>query len=102
MDVVEQLVQGDELRPFDVPVCLLALTLEIQRVGETLVEQLDDLLPGGRWQVVAGGEQGIGGGGGAHARSSIQGGDGVRQAVYAGSARTESAASAPPSGRRPR
>ena len=33
-ELVEQLVQGDEIRAFDIPVRLLDLGIQIQRVGE--------------------------------------------------------------------
>src|SRR4030095_5189285 len=38
---VEELVERDEARPFDVPVRLLGLEREVEGVGELLVEKLD-------------------------------------------------------------
>ena len=43
VDLVEQLVQGDEVRPLDVPVGLLGLRLQVDAVGQPRVEQLDHL-----------------------------------------------------------
>ena len=43
VDLVEQLVQGDEVRPLDVPVGLLGLRLQVDAVGQPGVEQLDHL-----------------------------------------------------------
>ena len=43
VDLVEQLVQRDEIRPLDVPVSLLDLRLQVDGVGQAGVEQLDDL-----------------------------------------------------------
>jgi hypothetical protein len=40
VEVVEQLMQGDELRSLDVPVGLLGLELEVDGVGEAGIEQL--------------------------------------------------------------
>ena len=40
---VEQFVQGDEVRPFHVPVRLLGLELQIDRVRQAGVQDLDDL-----------------------------------------------------------
>src|SRR5256885_10563325 len=38
---VEQFVQRDEVGPFHVPVRLLRLELEVDRVGQSLVQQVD-------------------------------------------------------------
>ena len=43
VDLVEQLAQGDEVRPLDVPVSLLDLGLQVLAVGQPGVEQLDRL-----------------------------------------------------------
>jgi hypothetical protein len=40
-DLVEELVEGDELRALDIPVGLFGLEAEIKRVGEMLIEQCD-------------------------------------------------------------
>jgi hypothetical protein len=42
-DLVEQLVQADEIRAFDVPVRLLELSLEVERIREALVQEIDQL-----------------------------------------------------------
>ena len=47
VDLVEQLVQRDECRPLHVPMRLLALGLEIDAVGEPLIEEADDFAPAG-------------------------------------------------------
>src|SRR5213076_1980182 len=47
VNLVEQLVQGDELGPLDVPVSLLRLQLQVDRVGQSLVQQVDHLAAGG-------------------------------------------------------
>ena len=52
VDLVEQLVQGDEVRPLDVPVGLLGLRLQVHAVGQPGIEQLDRLDAGGLGQVV--------------------------------------------------
>ena len=52
VDLVEQLVQGDEVRPLDVPVGLLGLRLQVDAVGQPCVEQLDHLDAGRLGQVV--------------------------------------------------
>jgi hypothetical protein len=41
-DLVEELVERDEVRPLHVPVGLLRLGLQIDRVRETSVQQLDE------------------------------------------------------------
>jgi hypothetical protein len=38
---IEQIVQSNEVRSLDVPVRLLCLQMQIDRIGEMLVEQLD-------------------------------------------------------------
>src|ERR1051325_8355349 len=43
IDLVEQFVQGDEVGPLDVPVGLLGLRLQIDRIGEAGVEYLNGL-----------------------------------------------------------
>ncbi len=43
--LVEQLMQGDEIRAFHVPVRLLGLGLEIDGIGEPRVAQVDHLPP---------------------------------------------------------
>ena len=53
-DLVEEFVQGDEVRTLDVPVRLLGLQPEIDGVDEARVEQVDDLLTGLQRQVIAG------------------------------------------------
>jgi hypothetical protein len=42
---VEQIVQADKVRAFDVPVGVFRLQLEIDRVGQAVVEQLHDAFP---------------------------------------------------------
>ena len=41
-NIVKQLVQGDEVRPLDIPVRLLRLQAQVDQIGESLVEQLGD------------------------------------------------------------
>ena len=55
VDLVEQLVQRDERRALHVPVGLLALGLQVDAVGQALVQQLDDLDPARLGQIVLGG-----------------------------------------------
>jgi len=43
VDLVEELVKGNEAWAFDVPVRLFALGLQVDRVGETPVERIDHL-----------------------------------------------------------
>src|SRR4030095_5894527 len=57
VDLVEQLVQRDERGPFHVPVGLLALRLQVDAIGEALIEQLDRLSAGGLREIVLGGVQ---------------------------------------------
>jgi hypothetical protein len=52
VDLVEQQVQADEVRPLDVPVGLLDLRLQVLAVGEPGVEQLDRLDAGRLGQVI--------------------------------------------------
>src|SRR5579862_2355874 len=40
-ETVDHLVQGNELRAFDVPMCLLCEQGEVDTVGEACVQQLD-------------------------------------------------------------
>src|SRR3989454_887517 len=54
VDLVEQLVQGDELRALHVPVRLLHLRLEIDRFREPVVEQIAHLAPHVLWKIVHG------------------------------------------------
>src|SRR5216110_833697 len=54
IDVIEQLVERDERRALHVPVRLLALRLEIDRLGEALIEQPDHFDSGFFGQVVLG------------------------------------------------
>ena len=42
--LIEQLVQREEMRAFDVPMSLFRLAVEVKRVGQMLVEQRDDFL----------------------------------------------------------
>src|SRR5271165_776169 len=42
-DLVEQLVQSDEMGTFDVPMRLLDLALQIDRIGQAIVEYEDDV-----------------------------------------------------------
>ena len=53
-DRVVELVQLDEVGPLDVPVRLLELAVEVERVRETGVEQLDELLATVGGEVVTG------------------------------------------------
>ncbi len=46
VDLVEKFVQGDEVRPLHIPMRLLGLHHEVDRVGQALLEQLTDLEPG--------------------------------------------------------
>ena len=39
--IVEELVQGDEIRSLDVPVRLLGLEREVEGVGELLIQEID-------------------------------------------------------------
>src|SRR5207253_8075936 len=43
MQLVEQLVERDELGTFHVPMCLLRLQLEVDRVRQPLVQEVDHL-----------------------------------------------------------
>src|SRR5882724_12740860 len=43
--LAEQLVEGNEVRTLDIPMCLLGLMLEIDTVGESRVQNRDDLSP---------------------------------------------------------
>ena len=43
-ELIEQLVQREEMRAFDVPMSLFRLAVEVKRVGQMLVEQRDDFL----------------------------------------------------------
>src|SRR5207302_10084569 len=52
-ELVEQLVQGDEVRPADVPVRELHLGTQVDCIGEPLVEQPDHFAAGGGGKVVA-------------------------------------------------
>jgi hypothetical protein len=52
VDLVEELVERDELRPLHVPMRLLAHRLEVDAVSEPLVEEPDDLGACGRREVV--------------------------------------------------
>jgi hypothetical protein len=54
VDIVEELVQGDEVRALHVPVRLLALGLQIDAVGQPQVEQLAGHQAEGLRQIVAG------------------------------------------------
>ena len=54
VNLVEQFVQRDEVGPFHVPVRLLRLELEVDRVGQSLVQQVDHLTTGGFGDVVEG------------------------------------------------
>src|SRR5437899_411277 len=56
-------MEGDERRALHVPVGLLALGLEVDAVGEALVQQPDRLEAGGLGQVVLGGIESRGGSG---------------------------------------
>src|ERR1700728_406184 len=40
-NLVEQLVQSDEIRTLDIPVCLFDLALQIDRIGQSIVEYDD-------------------------------------------------------------
>jgi hypothetical protein len=70
VDLVEQLVQGDEPRTLGVPVGVFHLRAEVDAIRQTVVEQFDGLLADRRIQVILGlehwrtsrGWQGIGGG----------------------------------------
>src|SRR5216683_5487466 len=42
-DLVEQLVQGDEMRTLHVPVCLLDLALQVNRIGQPIIEYDNDV-----------------------------------------------------------
>jgi hypothetical protein len=55
VDLVEQLVQGNEVRALHVPVGLLDLRLEIHGVRESRIAQRDHLTPRLLGQVVLGG-----------------------------------------------
>ena len=46
VDLVEEFVQGDEVRPLHIPMRLLGLHHEVDRVGQPLLEELADLEPG--------------------------------------------------------
>src|SRR5438046_4893018 len=52
VDPVEQLVQGDEVRPLDVPVGVLGLRLQVDAVGQASDEQFDSLDAGGLGEAV--------------------------------------------------
>src|SRR5438552_12978043 len=52
VDLVKQLVERDERGAFHVPVSLLALCLQVDAVGEALIEQPDRLEPPGLRQIV--------------------------------------------------
>src|SRR6266853_370895 len=54
VDLVEQLVQGDEVRALDVPVRLLRLRLEVDRLRQPVVEQIAHLAAHILGQVVHG------------------------------------------------
>ena len=49
---VEQLVQGDEVRPLDVPVGVFGLRLQVDAVGQASDEQFDGLDAGGLGEAV--------------------------------------------------
>jgi hypothetical protein len=53
-DLVEQLVESDERGALHVPVGLLELRLEVDRVRKPRIEQIDDLRADGAGQIVAG------------------------------------------------
>src|SRR6202035_209208 len=42
-DLVEQFVQGDEMRTLHVPVCLLDLALQVNRIGQPIIEYDNDV-----------------------------------------------------------
>src|SRR5205823_5980240 len=54
VNLVEQLVERDELRPLHVPVSLLGLQLEVDGVGQLLVQEIDHLAAGGFGEIVEG------------------------------------------------
>tara|TARA_R110001599_G_scaffold220020_1_gene418342 strand:- start:537 stop:1412 length:876 start_codon:yes stop_codon:yes gene_type:complete len=64
VDLVKKLVERDKVRALQVLVGLLALGLEVNTVGEPLIEQVCDLSPGRRRQVILGAIE-LGGRGGA-------------------------------------
>jgi hypothetical protein len=57
-ELVEERVERLEVGALHVPVGLLGLVIEVERVREARVEQLDGLLAGGGGEVVAGGVHG--------------------------------------------
>ena len=57
-NLVEQLVQGDEIRALHVPVSMLGLRAQVDRVGEPRIQQLDHLGAGVHRQIVLGVEHG--------------------------------------------
>ena len=56
VDLVEQFVQRDEGRALHVPVGLLALRLQVDALGEPLIEEPHRLAPAGLRQIVLRGE----------------------------------------------
>jgi hypothetical protein len=43
VDLIEELMQRDEVRPFDIPVRVFAMQLQINGIGEACVALLNDL-----------------------------------------------------------
>ena len=43
VDLIEELMQRDEVRPFDIPVRVFAMQLEINGIGEACVALFNDL-----------------------------------------------------------
>jgi hypothetical protein len=52
VNLVEQLVQGDEIGSLDVPVSLFGLRLQVNRVGQSSIEQLNYLDAGSFGQII--------------------------------------------------
>ena len=52
-ELVEQLMQGDKLRPFHIPMRLLGLQPKVQHVGQILVKQINHLAADGFREVDA-------------------------------------------------
>ena len=46
VDFVEQLMQGDEIGPLHIPVCIFTLRLQIDCIGKPAVTQINDFCAG--------------------------------------------------------